>query len=114
MRLFGGKREAKEQTPEPSMADRISQAERAVVEAHSRATVVAKKLYDLQIQHGLSFGNFGEIIWCGEIGGTTEPDLPQRVRALVEERSAALQAFHRCLNEYAGLKGALENATSNR
>ncbi|MGH9517505.1 MAG: hypothetical protein ACRD3P_17695 [Terriglobales bacterium] len=106
MRFFTKQHEV--QVPEPSLAERLEDAERRVHEADEEAKRVAKQLYDLQCQHKLTLNNFSQIEWCGEIGGTTETDLAQRVRELVVKRSDSLQQFHNALNVWAGLKGALE------
>jgi len=114
MRFFTKVKHIVPVTPEPSLQDRAQAAEQDVIRANERANAAAKAVFDLQCKHNLTLDNFGRITACSAIGGATEDDLPQQVRALVEARSLAMQKFHAALNVWAGLKGALENATNNR
>lgn len=108
MRFFTKVKHTTPLPPEPSMAERIEQAERQIKKADEKANAAAKALFDLQCRHNLTLDNFGRITACSAIGGATQNDLPLQARRLVEARSLALQDFHNALRIWSGLKGALE------
>ena len=86
----------KEETPpELSIAERIGEAARQVNKADQHATTIAKQLYDLECQDSLSLAILARSQGAAPLAERLT-DLAQRVRALVIERSLALQSFTPC------------------